>query len=108
MWPCVAVLHFVFNDVARPADRWWLVVGDDDVDVCDDDPGHPVTVTMTGARVTMTCLWLGDVTWDDAIRDGGIVVQGPAHVRRALPAWLKLSVFAAVPRPAHSPRGQVA
>lgn len=104
----LTVLQFVFNDVARPADRWWLVVSGGDVDVCDDDPGHPVTVTMTSALATMTRIWLGDVHWDDAIRDGAIVVHGPAHVRRALPGWLKLSVFAAVPRPARPSRGRVA
>ena len=67
------VLHVVFNDVARPADRWWLVISDD-------DPGHPVTVTMSSALATTTRQWLGHVTWDDAIPDGGIVVQGPGVV----------------------------
>jgi len=26
---------------------WWLLIKPDDVDVCDDDPGLPVTVTIT-------------------------------------------------------------
>ncbi|CAN5921926.1 helix-turn-helix domain-containing protein [soil metagenome] len=94
------VLYFVFTDVTGPADRWWLVVDADGVDVCDDDPGYPVNITVSGGLGTVTRVWRGDMTWDDAVRAGQLEISGPAHVRRALPGWLKLSSFAAVPRPA--------
>jgi hypothetical protein len=32
-------------------------------------------------------------------RSGGIVVDGPAALRRRLPTWFTLSPFASVPRP---------
>lgn len=93
------VLHFVFSDVERPADRWWLVVSGGEVDVCDDDPGHPVTVTVESRLRTLTRVWRGDVGWDEAVRAGAIELIGATHLRRAVGNWLRLSAFAAVPRP---------
>lgn len=93
------VLAFVFTDVARPADRWWLVVDAGEVDVCNNDPGHPVAVTVTSRLATMTRVWRGDIAWDDAVRAGSIDVAGAPHMRRAVRGWLRLSSFAAVPRP---------
>jgi len=41
------VVRFHFPDAAPRARDWWLLIKPDDVDVCDDDPGLPVTVTIT-------------------------------------------------------------
>ena len=67
--------------------------------MCDDDPGHPVAVTVTGSLRCMTEVWRGDVSWPDALRSG-LTIQGPATLRRALPRWFTLSDFAPVIRPA--------
>lgn len=92
------VLHFRFPDVPRARDRWWLVVDGDGVDVCDADPGHPVTLAVCAPLRTLVDLWRGEITWARAV-DQGLHVEGPEWARRALPRWLKLSVFASVPRP---------
>ena len=78
-----------------------LVAGDrpDEVDVCDADPGHPVTATIETDLRTLTEIWLGDLGWTAATRTGDLAVQGSPSVRRAVPRWLTLSSFAAVPRP---------
>lgn len=94
-----AVLEFEFGDVPRPADRWWLVTGPDGVDVCDADPGRPVTVTVAAPLRLMVRVWRGDVGWSVALRSG-LTVRGPEWARRELPGWLRLSSFAGVPRPA--------
>lgn len=94
------VLQFVFSDVDPPANRWWLVVTADEIDVCDDDPGHPVTVTVGSGLRTLTRVWRGDIAWAEAVRAGTIDVTGATHVRRMVADWLRLSAFAAVPRPA--------
>lgn len=94
------VLQFTFPDVAIPAPHWWLVVADGEVDVCDVDPGHPVSVRVETELGMLTRIWRGDVAWQDALRAGHLRLQGPPHLCRALPRWLKLSHFAAVPRPA--------
>ncbi len=95
------VLHVQFSDVPRPAAWWWLVIDADGVDVCDVDPGHPITVTIATPLKTLTDLWRGEMSWSVATR-AGLRIQGPQWARRALPRWLQLSVFAPIPRPQHT------
>lgn len=99
------VVHFQFPDVPARSRRWWLVITVDDVDVCDTDPGHDIDVTVNVDLRSMTQIWLGDVTWSDAIRAGSMTVEGPDRLRRALPRWLRLSPFASVPRASESRAG---
>jgi DNA-binding HxlR family transcriptional regulator len=99
------VVRFRFPDVPGPARDWWLVITDADADVCDVDPGHPVAVTVTASLRSMVAVWMGDLPWSRALRSGAVELDGPAPLRRGLPAWFTLSAFAAVPRrtPARTP-----
>lgn len=94
------VIHFHFTGPAIAVRDWWLIVTPDDADVCDADPGYPVTVSLTGPLRTMTEIWRGDRTWNEALANGTVEVHASAHHRRALPGWFKLSGFASVPRAA--------
>jgi DNA-binding HxlR family transcriptional regulator len=96
------VVRFEFPDAVSSQRTWWLVITPDNADVCDEDPGHPVTLDVRVDLRTMTRIWRGDTSWPDAIRTASMTVTGPQHLRRALPSWLKLSGFAVVPRPAVS------
>ena len=93
-------MHFRFPDVPPASRYWWLVIGSAETDVCDDDPGHPVAVTVTGSLRHMTEIWRGDLSWPEALHSGAVSVEGPQTLRRALPRWFTLSAFAPVPRPA--------
>lgn len=99
------VVRFCFPDVVDRAREWWLVIEGDEVDVCDTDPGHPVTVALEVPLVVLTRVWRGDVRWADAVGSGELVVQAPSEVRRAVAGWFTLSPFAAVPRPVTTPVG---
>lgn len=92
------VVHFQFPDVPAKARRWWLVITDDDVDVCDIDPGHDVNVTVLAGLRAMTQIWRGDISWSDATRSGMLTLQGPDKLCRSLPGWFIPSGFATVPR----------
>ncbi len=94
------VVRFSFPDAPAKARDWWMVITADDADVCDVDPGHPVAVTVSASLRRMVEVWRGDSGWSDALRSGEIEVSGPEALRRALPLWFTLSVFASVPRPA--------
>jgi len=100
--PGRSVLRFDFPDVPGRARSWWLVIGEDGVDICEADPGHPVTASVQAELRTLTEIWRGDLEWTAALRSGALVLEGPATVCRALPRWFKLSTFAAVPRPART------
>ncbi|HEY5852956.1 MAG TPA: helix-turn-helix domain-containing protein [Aldersonia sp.] len=94
------VLAIEFDDSGVKAKRWWLVVADGDVDVCDYDPGFDVAATLSTSLRTLTRLWRGDLAWPDALGAGLAQVTGPEPVRRQVPEWVGQSTFAAVPRPA--------
>jgi DNA-binding HxlR family transcriptional regulator len=93
------VLAFVFPDLPPSTRRWWLVITGDGVDVCDQDPGHPVRVTVETPLRTLVRIWRGDIGWAAALRSGELVLRGEEQAQRALPRWLKLSAFAGTPRP---------
>ena len=94
------VVQFTFRDLAAPHQRdWWLVITPPEADVCDHDPGHDVAVMVTASLRSLVQVWRGDQGWSDALRSGGLEVRGPEALRRAMPGWFTLSMFAAVPRP---------
>ncbi|HEY9481703.1 MAG TPA: helix-turn-helix domain-containing protein [Micromonosporaceae bacterium] len=95
-----SVVAFTFSDVAPSIRDWWLVITAESADVCDVDPGFPISATVTSSLRCMTEIWRGDITWADGLRSGTLRVEGAQAVRRALPRWFTLSSFAAVPRPA--------
>ena len=92
------VLAFHFPDVSTGLARWWLVIEPDSVDVCDFDPGHDVDLTLTGDLRTLTDIWRGHLSWAGAVSRGDLRVEGPVDLRRSVPQWFALSVFAGVPR----------
>ena len=96
----LTVIQFTFPDMPAKTRNWWLVITSGQADVCDADPGYSVAVTVTGSLRRMTQVWRGDLSWPDALRSGAIQAHGPQTLRRDLPRWFTLSVFAAVPRPA--------
>ncbi|MGR6317862.1 helix-turn-helix domain-containing protein [Micromonospora soli] len=93
------VVQFRFRNVPADVRDWWLVIHTGEADVCDVDPGHAVTVTVHADLRALVRVWLGDLSWPDALRGGAVEVTGPEALRRALPRWFTLSDFAAVPRP---------
>lgn len=92
------VVRFRFPDAPAKARDWWMVITAEEADVCDVDPGHPVAVTVTATLRPMVEVWRGDLEWSDALCSGAIEVSGPTALRRSLPRWFTLSVFASVPR----------
>ncbi|WP_338749823.1 winged helix-turn-helix transcriptional regulator [Janibacter alittae] len=94
------VLGFRFPDVEAAHREWWIVVAAGAVDLCDFDPGFPVTVGVEADLPTLVHIWRGDRTWAAALRRGDLRLEGSAEARGALPRWLTLSRFASVPREA--------
>jgi DNA-binding HxlR family transcriptional regulator len=98
--PGRTVVRFLFPDQAPAAREWWLVIHEREVDVCDHDPGHPVTATLECELRTLVRVWRGDLSWSGVQRSGALAVRAPSRVRAAVPRWFRLSAFATVPRPA--------
>ncbi|MFC8921435.1 winged helix-turn-helix transcriptional regulator [Cellulosimicrobium sp. NPDC057127] len=93
------VVEFRLDDVEPAVARWWLVVRDREVDLCDVDPGlEPAVVVRSGLR-DLTRIWRGDASWAQALRSGAVRIDGPPTARRSVPRWIGQGSFATVPRP---------
>lgn len=93
------VLAFVLDDVPSSTARWWLVVAGEEVDVCDFDPGHEVTVTVHTSLRTLVEVWRGDRSWNQALGSGAVLLTGPSEATRRVPDWVGQARLAPVPRP---------
>jgi DNA-binding HxlR family transcriptional regulator len=95
------VVRFDYRGV--PAGRGpataWLVLDRSEVDVCLTDPGFGVDLVVVADLATFTKIWLGDVSFEQAIRARKVRLEGPRDLARAFPRWLLLGHFAGVARP---------
>jgi DNA-binding HxlR family transcriptional regulator len=80
----------------------WLILERRGTDVCLKDPGFDVDLVVTADAAAMARVWTGAITFAQAVRSGGLRVDGPTALARAFPTWLLLSHFAHVERPARA------
>lgn len=95
------VIRFHFTDV-EDFQTWWLVVEDEDVDVCIHDPGKEVDVYLNVDLRTMCELWMGDISYKRAIAEEKLQVVGPRALTRNISTWITPSMFAGI-----TPAGQI-
>ncbi|NNE22107.1 MAG: helix-turn-helix transcriptional regulator [Rhizobiales bacterium] len=99
------VVCFEFTDRPRLrkgnwwADKWWLIVVGDEVDLCARDPGHDVDLFVTSDLKTMTRLSLGDMPVREAVQIGAIELHGLRTLSTSFDRWFPRSGFAQVARP---------
>ncbi len=84
-----------------PSDRW-LILDRPEPDVCLKDPGFDVDLVVGADAGAMARVWTGAITFAQAVRSGGLRVDGRRDLVRAFPTWLLLSHFAHVERPARA------
>lgn len=54
------------------------------------------------SRTLLARVWAGHLVWTEAVRSGGIKLEGPRAIVQAFPGWLQLSHFARVLQPTHA------
>jgi DNA-binding HxlR family transcriptional regulator len=99
------VVCFRFTGVpatSRGARVFWMLAERAQVELCIDDPGFEVDLQVDADLAAMAGVWLGDTTFESALREGKIRLTGPRALTKAFPSWLMLSHFAPVPRPERS------
>ena len=90
------VIRFKFTDIDQFSD-WWIVVANDNIDVCVRDPGKEVDVYFTTDLRTMIEVWMGDAAYKTAISDGRLILVGQSAMTRNVESWLAPSVFTGIP-----------
>jgi DNA-binding HxlR family transcriptional regulator len=95
------VIELHFPDAPSEHRAYWLIVSPDGAEVCLTHPGGDIDLHLRCDVRTLTNIWMGNTTWTSALRAGTLKLTGPGELRRALPRWLKLNIFAPVKPIAH-------
>jgi DNA-binding HxlR family transcriptional regulator len=101
--PRRVVVRFKFTGAAagyRGPRLFWLLLERSQADLCVVDPGAEVDLYVEAELAAMAGVWLGDVTFESALRSKAVRLVGPREYVAKFPSWLMLSRFADVPRPA--------
>lgn len=88
-----SIIHFKFDDLIKLQD-WWVIVKGQEVDVCLEDPGKEVDIWFTTDVRTMMEVWMGDRSYQSAIKQGKLKVAGPTSMTKNITQWMSNSVFA--------------
>lgn len=81
------VVQLTFPSMPAKRRYFWIVVDDQDVDLCLTDPGFDVDVTVEADLRTLTEVWMGDGRFVEALADGRITMQGPTELTRRMASW---------------------
>lgn len=92
------VVEFLFSDAPQERPRHWLVMEDQQVDVCFVDPCIGVDVLIETDLKTFTAVWMGWEDPDDMIASGSLRIDGPDHLVKQPFRWLGRSVLSRVPK----------
>jgi DNA-binding HxlR family transcriptional regulator len=71
----------------RRTQLYWIVVEPEAVDLCLVEPQRPIDCLVDADLRTLTQVWMGDITFADALADERVVVKGPKDVVRRFPDW---------------------
>ena len=91
------IVQFNFVDLKKLG-KWWIVVHDRDVDVCLQDPGRDVDVWFVTDLRTMIEVWMGDITYKQAIRGRRLKVIGPQSLTGNITNWMANSIYSGIPQ----------
>jgi DNA-binding HxlR family transcriptional regulator len=81
------VVQLAFPSLPAKSRYYWVVVDEDEVDLCLTDPGFEVDVVLDADLRTLTQVWMGDATFTDALADGRITLKGQRELTRIIPDW---------------------
>ncbi len=79
---------------------YWLVLAADDVSLCLTDPGYEINLLVTADLATFFKVWLGRMSYETAIADCDVQVDGIPRYVRAFPTWFAWSPAAEAVRAA--------
>jgi DNA-binding HxlR family transcriptional regulator len=83
------VIQFDFH--FQRHETYWLLIEEADVSVCISDPGYEINVVVTADLSVFYQLWLGRISYREAVSEYGVKIDAiPAYVR-AFPRWFAWS-----------------
>ena len=88
-------LCFIFDDLTN-FKSWWLVVRDNEVDLCTENPGLDVDLFVSTTLRNLVLVWEGDIEVQAAQRKELIKTQGNAKLAKTMKDWLGICLYADV------------
>lgn len=92
------VIRFLFTDLDH-YNEWWIKIQNKEVDLCTENPGNEVDVYVTCDLRTMTEVWMGDISIQQARSDNRLKIVGSSVYVKNIQSWLGLYLLAEI-RPA--------
>src|SRR5579871_1564780 len=63
-------IQFLYSELPRAQQSWWLVVEGGAVDLCNFDPGHELNLLVKSSLRSMTAIWMGLTTINQETENG--------------------------------------
>lgn len=80
-----------FNFTGAKTETYWLVLTANDVTICMTDPGYEINVLVTADLATFFKLWLGRITYHEAIHDHDVTIDATPRLINDFPNWFAWS-----------------
>jgi DNA-binding HxlR family transcriptional regulator len=79
---------------------YWLVLDGPEPELCYNDPGRDIDLTVTSDEQALGAVLLGRQAFASAVSSGKIVLDGPSRLVRDFPNWLGVTRYARYATPA--------
>ncbi|HEX3722616.1 MAG TPA: helix-turn-helix domain-containing protein [Nitrolancea sp.] len=83
-----------FDFTGRRTGSYWLILERHEVSVCLDHPGYESDLFVVVDALAFHNIWMGHLSFDIALRNRLVQIDGPSELAHAFPGWLKLNTFA--------------
>jgi len=87
------IIRFHFTNLEKQR-NWWIIVNNDDVDVCTIDPGREVDVYFTCTVKCMSDIWMGETTYRKEIANKNLKLVGHRELTKDVSKWMSNCMFA--------------
>lgn len=98
------VVEFLFRGAGDHVDKYWLLLDKEDPSICLQHPGFDTNVLVRAELAALFDVWLGRITFAEAIRDSRVELDATPALIRAFPHWFALSPTAGAVRAAGKSR----
>lgn len=86
------VVQFNFYGAERAT--YWLMLTTEEVNLCLTDPGFECDMFITADVASFFKIWLGRISYQDALYTNTVKIDAAPHLIRAFPTWFALSAAA--------------
>lgn len=82
------LIRFDYPTLSGPGSRSWLLIERGDAEICERYPGgEEQLIVIVNDPIAFARWHMGQISWAQALRIGGIDVSGSRPLARALPTW---------------------